>query len=108
MDQSARTSLKGNAKMFNATDHTSGEAVQNTLEVVTPEFYSEQVFQGPLQIRVHDQPDVCSDETMDNVAALMNELADTCERTLQALRDIRHMLPPEGVAIVDAALNCAT
>ncbi|MGC1386734.1 MAG: hypothetical protein WA807_01865 [Steroidobacteraceae bacterium] len=30
------------------------------------------------------------------------------ERAIQALRDVRHLLPPEGVAIVDAVLDCAT
>jgi hypothetical protein len=30
---------------------------------------------------------------------------DALERALQALRDVRHLLPPEGVRIVDAALD---
>jgi hypothetical protein len=30
---------------------------------------------------------------------------DTYERALQALRDVRHLLPPEGVGIVDAVLD---
>jgi hypothetical protein len=30
---------------------------------------------------------------------------DAHERALQALRDVRHLLPPEGVGIVDAVLD---
>jgi hypothetical protein len=32
---------------------------------------------------------------------------DALERALQALRDVRHLLPPEGVRIVDAVLDPA-
>jgi hypothetical protein len=31
----------------------------------------------------------------------------TYARAIQALRDVRHMLPGEGVAIVDDVLDCA-
>ena len=90
--------------MLNATDHISGEAVQTTFEVVTTNFDSDQVFQGPLQIHVHQNADVFCDESPDVVDAHFDDLAETYERAIQALRDIRHMLPPEGVAIVDEVL----
>ncbi len=34
--------------------------------------------------------------------------AETYARALQALRDVRHLLPREGVAIVDEVLDFAT
>jgi hypothetical protein len=37
-----------------------------------------------------------------------SEPQDPYERALQALRDVRHMLPAGGIAIVDAALNAAS
>ena len=33
---------------------------------------------------------------------------DSYARAIQALRDVRHLLPREGVAIVDRVLDCAT
>ena len=39
------------------------------------------------------------------IALLSKGVFDAYERALQCLRDVRHLLPSDGVAIVDAVLE---
>jgi hypothetical protein len=61
---------------------------------------------GKAQPRTRDEQDVY----FDTEAGSPHGCADTCSvaadhaRVKQALRDLRHLLPPAGVAIVDEAL----
>jgi hypothetical protein len=58
---------------------------------------------------IHIEPEhVPLNNTKDEIAALLGGMLGACERAVQALRDVRHLLPPDGVAIVDAVLDCAT
>jgi hypothetical protein len=45
-----------------------------------------------------------TEEPLPEEHAVTHGLAADHARITQALRDVRHLLPPEGVAIVDAAL----
>ena len=38
---------------------------------------------------------------------LLGSVTVAYEGAIQALRDVRHLLPPDGVAIVDAVVDCA-
>ena len=76
-----RTALKGDFIMRNATDHSEGT------------------------ILTFVEGDRCAAGAADDRAASPGELTDAYQRAVQALRDVRHMLPPDGVAIVDAALD---
>jgi hypothetical protein len=77
-------------------------------EVVQIHFDWEQVFQTSMTKRLPDKADLGSNDTANEFAVLLGGVADACERAVQALRDVRHLLPPEGVAIVDAVLDRAT
>lgn len=37
---------------------------------------------------------------------LLGAVTEAYERAIQALRDVRHLLPPDGVAVVDKVVNC--
>lgn len=58
---------------------------------------------GPAQIagivQIHEESGESNSLTAGTIEA--------CQRALQALRDVRHLLPLEGVAIVDAVLDFA-
>jgi hypothetical protein len=95
-------------KMFNETNRTSGKALQHMYEVVQIHFDPQQVFQTPMTRRLSDNADLGNNDTANEFGVLLGRTADACERAVQALRDVRHLLPPEGVAIVDAVLDCAT
>ena len=58
-----------------------------------PKTRDEQDFSGDTEVR---SPEGC---------AYTSGLAADHARVTQALRDVRHLLPPEGVAIVDEALT---
>jgi hypothetical protein len=47
------------------------------------------------------------DGAPNDIAALLRELVNAYGRAVQCLRDVRHRLPPDAVAIVDGILDCA-
>jgi hypothetical protein len=51
--------------------------------------------------------EIPQDETPDDFARLLRDLMDAYGRAVQCLRDVRHQLPPAGVATVDAVLDYA-
>ena len=63
---------------------------------------------GEAARRSWDEQDFCCDTESPplegRARAYTPDLAADHARVTQALRDVRHMLPPEGVAIVDEAL----
>ncbi len=85
--------------MFNQTNHASANALHPMFETVQVQFDWPQVFQTS---------ELRSDDPESELAILSGGVAGPHRRAIQALRDVRHLLPPEGVAIVDAALDCAT
>jgi hypothetical protein len=99
---SAKETLK---KMFSGTSHSTGKALHPMFEVVQIQFDWPQVFQTPMKSRSCDKADSADNETTNELATLFDEVTDAYERAVQALRDLRHLLPPEGVAIVDAVLR---
>jgi hypothetical protein len=51
--------------------------------------------------------DVSDYETVHEIPVFVETVSTSYQRVLQALRDIRHMLPECGVAIVDSVLDQA-
>jgi hypothetical protein len=90
--------------MFSGTSHSIARATLPMFETVQVQFDWPQVFQTPVSKRSYDNTDLSSDPA-NELAILLGGVADPYERVVQALRDVRHLLPPEGVAIVDAALR---
>lgn len=94
--------------MFNVTNQASAQALHPMFEAVQIQFDWPHVFRTPMTGRSCDRADVHSSGPANELAILLGGMAEPHERALQALRDVRHLLPPEGVAIVDAVLDCAT
>jgi hypothetical protein len=94
--------------MFNVTNHASARALRPMFEAVQIQFDWPQVFRTPVTKRSCDKADLLSGDPANELAILLGEVTDPYERAVQALRDVRHLLPSEGVAIVDAVLDCAT
>ena len=94
--------------MLNDSNHTSARDLRHMFEVIQIHFDREQALQTPMTKRLRDQADTGSKDAVNEIAVLLVGLADAYERAVQALRDVRHLLPSEGIAIVDAVLDCAT
>jgi len=64
---------------------------------------------GAAAARTREEQDARSDSEghANQVRPHIRDLAADYARVAQALRDVRHLLPPEGVAMVDAALGHA-
>jgi hypothetical protein len=74
--------------MLNETPHTSSDNVHPMFQIVQALSEPEESCPAPLTQEYCD--------------------AQIYARALQALRDVRHLLPCEGVTIVDAVLDFAT
>ncbi|MGO9038830.1 MAG: hypothetical protein ACLPX1_14125 [Steroidobacteraceae bacterium] len=85
--------------MFNETNYASANALHPMFETVRVQFDWPQVFRTS---------ELRSNDPAGEQAFSLRGIAYPHERAIQALRDVRHLLPPEGVAIVDAVLDCAT
>ncbi len=85
--------------MYNVTKHASAMALHPHFEAVQVQFDWPQVFQTS-ELRGNDPAS--------ELAILLGGAADPYARAIQALRDVRHLLPPEGVVIIDAVLDSAT
>ena len=59
--------------------------------------------EGVLDLR--DGGDSCHTQAATRDGGLPTEAAADYRRAVQALRDVRHMLPPDGIAIVDVILE---
>lgn len=57
--------------------------------------------------RHNDRFDLNDYEVVGEIPVFANAPSVSCEAALQALRDVRHLLPKRGVAIVDAILDQA-
>jgi hypothetical protein len=85
-----------------------GNDQQHRFEVTQIQCAPQPLFQTPMTGRLRDFADVGgSKEAVREIAVLLG-VADAYERAVQALRDVRHLLPPEGVAVVDAVLTRAS
>lgn len=64
-------------------------------------------YYGEAAPRARDEQDFSSDPEARPPEALVHTLSRVTDlaRLIQALRDVRHLLPPEGVAVVDRALG---
>jgi hypothetical protein len=91
--------------MFSAISRSTARAVHPMFETVQVQFDWPQVFQPRVTNRAYDGPELSASDPAHELAILLGGAADPYERAIQALRDVRHLLPPEGVAIVDAALR---
>ncbi len=94
--------------MVDETNRIFGKALQCKFEFVQIHCDPEQVFQASLLKRLRDEADLDSNDTANESTVLLVAAAEAYEHAVQALRDVRHLLPANGVAIVDAALDCAT
>jgi hypothetical protein len=93
--------------MSNETNHIFGNDLQQRFEIV-PIYYAPQpVLRTSMTGHLREMADWAGNYVAKEIAVLLG-LADAYERAAQALRDVRHLLPPDGVAIVDAALNRPT
>jgi hypothetical protein len=90
--------------MFSGAARSLATATGPMLETVRIEFDWPQVFQSRAGERPLEETDTGGDPEKE-LAILMGTTAGPYERAIQALRDVRHLLPPEGVAIIDAALK---
>jgi hypothetical protein len=90
--------------MLSGTARSPATATVPMLDTVRIEFDWPQVFQSRVRERPLDDADTGGDPEKE-LAILMGTTAGPYERAIQALRDVRHLLPPEGVAIIDAALK---
>jgi hypothetical protein len=94
--------------MRNVTNHASAQARRPMFEAVQVQFDWPHVFRTPMTRGSCDRADLHSSDPANERAILLVGMAKPDERAVQALRDVRHLLPPEGVAIVDAVWDCAT
>ncbi len=94
--------------MVDETNRIFGKALQCKFEFVQIHCDPEQVIQASLLKRLRDKANLDSNDTANESTVLLVAAAEAYEHAVQALRDVRHLLPANGVAIVDAALNCAT
>jgi hypothetical protein len=92
--------------MINENDISESDQ-QCRFEVAQIECAPQPLFQTSLTEPLCEAADLGSNDAAKEIAILTG-LADAYERAVQALRDVRHLLPPDGVAIVDAALGRAT
>lgn len=76
--------------MFNAMDYT----------FIPPAAERETVFERP-----HGRFDLSNYEAVMEIPVFCGSPPNVHDRAVQALRDVRHMLPQHGVAIVDAVLD---
>jgi len=106
MSGSVIVSAKETSKMFSGTtSHSIRRATHPTFDTVQIQFDWPQVFQTPVTRLSYDNADLGSSDPANELAILLGGVVDPYGRAVQALRDVRHLLPPEGVAIVDAALT---
>jgi hypothetical protein len=61
--------------------------------------------QSEAVLELRDGGDSCHAPTATRNGGVPVEGAEDNRRALQALRDVRHMLPPDGIAIVDRILE---
>ena len=94
--------------MLDEINRIIGKGLQCKFEVIQIHCDPEQVFQASLIKRLRDKADLDSNDTSNETTALLAAVAEAYEHAVQALRDVRHLLPANGVAIVDAVLDCAT
>ncbi len=93
--------------MPNETNRASGE-LQRMFDGAQIRVDPEQVFQTSMTQRLSYRTGLHSSDTAKEIALMLGGLGGAAEayaRALQALRDVRHLLPPESVAIVDAVLD---
>ena len=90
--------------MLRGANHSIATAALPVFETVQVQFDWPQVFPTPVTRHAYSHCDL-GREPENELAILLGGMADPYQRALQALRDVRHLLPPEGVAIVDAALR---
>ena len=91
--------------MISATSHSAARASHPMFESVQVQFDWPRVFQPSATRLSYDDTKLCASDAAHELAILSGGPAHRYERVIQALRDVRHLLPPEGVAIVDAALR---
>lgn len=91
--------------MISATSRSTARANHPMFETVQVQFDWPKVFQPPATRLSYDDAELGASDPAHELAILLGGAAHPYERAIQALRDVRHLLPPEGVAIVDAALR---
>ncbi len=91
--------------MFNEANHTSGKSLQYVFGGVEVHFYPDQLYKTSVTKRLRNKAGLGSGDAAKESAVLSGALAAAYERVVQALRDVRHLLPADGVAIVDAVLD---
>jgi hypothetical protein len=89
--------------MHNQTNNGSGETPQYEFGSVRVYFDPDQVFHPSVTRRRWNEVDFDSKDTVTESAIPLG--TGTAARAVQALRDVRHLLPADGVSIVDAVLD---
>jgi hypothetical protein len=91
--------------MLNQTNNSSGKSPQYEFGSVRLYFDPDQVFRPSVTKRPCNKADFDSEDTVTESAIPLGSVTAACERAVQALRDVRHLLPADGAAIVDAVLD---
>ena len=96
--------------MLNETKHSSEKSLQYQFGAVQIYFDPDQVFQRAVTKHVRNEAEFDNNDTANESAVLLTAVAAAYERAVaaravQALRDVRHLLPADGVGIVDAVLD---
>jgi len=94
--------------MLNQANNSSGKSAQYEFGSVRLYFDPHQLFHPSVKNRPCNETDLESKDTLSESAIPAGSVTIVCERAVQALRDIRHLLPADGVAIVDAVLDHVT
>ena len=94
--------------MLNQTNSSSEKSPQYEFGAVRVYFDPNQLFHPSPKRRPCSEIDFASKDAVSESAVQLGTATVDRERALQALRDVRHLLPADGVAIVDAVLDHAT
>lgn len=93
--------------MFNEANHASRNPLQYRFWAVQIYFDPHYIFSNVRNRVGAIRPNFDSNETAKESAVSLSAVATAYDRTLQALplRDVRHLLPADGVPTVDAVLD---
>lgn len=94
--------------MLNEANSSSGKSPQYEFGSVRIYCDPDRLFHSSVKKRPRNETDFDIKDTATESAIPLGSLTVACERAVQALRDVRHLLPADGVAVVDAVLDRIT
>jgi hypothetical protein len=91
--------------MLNQENSNSEKSPQYEFGPVRVYFDPFQLFHPSAKNRPCNEIDLDRKNAAPESAIRLESVAAACDRAVQALRDVRHLLPADGVAIVDSVLD---